>query len=87
MKTGEIIEEGTILVAIEDQFSSCGILYIRKDSIIKTASTKSEWKDSVIVYRNKDAEACDNYHYIDIENVRKATDDEIILWEDRKSVV
>lgn len=81
MKTGEIIQEGTILVAIKDQITTCGIRYIRKDSIIKVVEDKPDWKDSVKVYRNKCAETSDNYHIISIYNVREAILDEIKLWE------
>jgi hypothetical protein len=81
MKTGNIIQADTILVATDDQFTGCGIRYIKKDSIIKVARDNPEWRESVKVYRNADAEALDNYHVIDLENVREATLDEIRLWE------
>lgn len=81
MKITAVVPKGTILVAIEDQTTFCGINYIRKGSIIKVAKNVEPWAAYVRVFRNKKAENENYYHNIDLENVREANELEIKMWD------
>jgi hypothetical protein len=81
MKDDAVIIEGTILVATEDQLTSCGILYLKKGSIVKVARYVKDWHDDIKVFRNHEAEDDDNTHWLAKEKARLATNDEIIMWE------
>lgn len=81
MELGTTINEGTILVLTDYQVSSCGIMYLRKGSIVKLAREKTDWKNTVKVYRNISNEQEDNYYFADLTKVREATVDEIRMWD------
>ena len=80
MKNPIEIEEGIILVATEDQKSTCGINYIKVGSIIKVARTKPEWKDTVRVFRNTLEEGEYDWYSIDLDKVRLANNIEEEMW-------
>lgn len=80
MKNPIEIEADTILVAIEDQNTTCGINYIKQGSVLKVAKFKPEWRDNVRVFRNAKAEEDYNWHSIDLDKVRLATKIEEEMW-------
>jgi hypothetical protein len=81
MKSEETVSKDTILVVTKDQMTSCGILYLKKGSIVKVARNVLDWYDEIKVFRNKEAEEDEKYHWLVKEDARLATDDEIIMWE------
>jgi hypothetical protein len=80
MKIGDIIKEGTILVAREDKMLACGVIIVRKGSIIKCAKETKEYSGRVRVYRNRREENSGNWKGIDLADVREAKTHEIEMW-------
>ncbi|MCK9429948.1 MAG: hypothetical protein M0R17_08080 [Candidatus Omnitrophica bacterium] len=85
MKTGETINEGTILVAIATQSTACGVKYIHTGSIVKVARETPDWREDIKVYRNQKEEREDDWKYIDRSKVRLATPGEEELWKNNVS--
>jgi UDP-N-acetylmuramoylalanine-D-glutamate ligase len=70
----------TVLVAIADQKTTCGILYVKKGSIVKCAANQKPHSDTVVIYRNKDAERDDQTHYVSADKLRLAEPHEVEAW-------
>lgn len=80
MKTGEVIKEGTILVAKFAELAICGRTVIREGSILKVAHDSLPYKTNIRVYRNKHEYDIDDWRTIDRANVREANEIEISMW-------
>lgn len=80
MKNGEVIKEGTILVAKFAEYAICGRIVIKEKSILKVAFDCPSYRTYVKVFRNKKEEYDENYRIINRINIRIATFDEISMW-------
>lgn len=83
MERDNVITEGTILVVTKRQTTGCGIVYLKKDSIVEVAHTTEIWNTGVKVYRNHTNRINDEYYFAYIRDVRMATDEEIKMWNDK----
>lgn len=71
------LKAGTIVVAIEEKQTTCGIRYIHEGSILEVASDCAEWEDPIDIFRNRREKASGNIHWIDRDKLRLATPEEI----------
>jgi hypothetical protein len=73
--------KGTILICTSPQKTGCGILYVKRDSIIKAAEESSDSWNWFEIYCNKREERAEKTHSMNISNVRLATAEEAELWD------
>lgn len=84
MKTNEKIAKGTILVCIQNQTTSCGIMYCKKGSIVKCAREPKSYHSSVSIYRNERDETKDKWLPVDKRKLRIANNEEIQMYSEGK---
>lgn len=76
----EIISKGTILICTKQQTTTCGIVYLKKGSIVKCAKTTENYSKTVRVYRNKIAERENYWHSVSINKTRIAKANEVEMY-------
>jgi hypothetical protein len=79
--------KGTILICTSPQKTGCGILYVKRDSIIKAAEDSSDYYDWFEIYRNKREERLEKTHSMNISNIRLATKEETELWNNDENYI
>ena len=82
MEKKELFPNGTILVCISDQKTGCGILYVRRGSIVKAAHPEKQYSSWTEVYRNRGEEATGRRVDMYCKNYRVATYEESLMWSD-----
>jgi hypothetical protein len=76
------MKEDQILVALKQQYFSCGKIKLYKGAIVKAASDEDlDWK-LISVYISQDREENDDFFRIDTgkDMIRLATEKEIEMW-------